>query len=542
MYKKLILASAIAGLAAGSNAGTFETVGFTMPIHGKEGLKNVTDADGAGIGSALFKLGAEYAANDTITFSLNNAKATNSNWPTSLTSVKPGTATTTTMKAACAAAATVCSFTTNANMVDGDQFTIAGDTTIYRIKSKAASATMTLTPAIVKAVTTGDVITMENPKTVSLGLVNSTDNAATYRVLSTGGAGTPTSSVGTLVPTPLVEVNKSQAVAANTVMSASSATGTGIAMDTTAGTMTVMSTVAQFTDTVTVATKFNAVVDVEASSKAFVGSTTTNGADSMKLDYTAATTQAGAGAVVSAAGVLTSNNATATVTATNQSAVYTITGDFTFMDDDTATAGCQSAAGLTDSSGTSTPTLATTCDKITLTDTTIADNTVTITKNQAAAVIPVQSYAGSAVMTYTSAATKATDSVTYADMGSWTLNGASITVYGVPMGSTVDRMIWVNNSGTTDVAVTASVMSGGTTTSNLALGTAAAGSNTSVDEALDTALTAAGVTLPSNSRANVTLSAPAKAADITVSAAYKVIADADRLSLETTDTVDGTTK
>ena len=59
----------------------------------------------------------------------------------------------------------------------------------------------------------------------------------------------------------------------------------------------------------------------------------------------------------------------------------------------------------------------------------------------------------------------------------------------------------------------------------------------SMGTALDAALTAAGVTLAQNSRANIAFETPVKAGDITISAAYKHIADADRLTLETSDTI-----
>jgi len=57
---------------------------------------------------------------------------------------------------------------------------------------------------------------------------------------------------------------------------------------------------------------------------------------------------------------------------------------------------------------------------------------------------------------------------------------------------------------------------------------------------IDTALSGAGVTLPNNSRATITIDSPVKQADITVSAAYKHIGDADRLILETSDTIEDT--
>ena len=536
MFKKLALATSVAAITAASHAGTLESNGFTQPIHSKEGLKNVADADGAGVGSVLFKLGAEYAANDTITFTFNNAKATNSNWPTSLTSVTPGTGAST-LGAAATAADTTLNFAATTNYVAGDIVTLGADTTQYRIKSLAIRTAVTMTPAVAVTVGIGLGIITRNNKTISLGLVNSTDTAATYRVISVGGAGTPTSSVGTLIPTPMINVKTADAIARSTTVAINSATSTGAAMDTTSGTATVASTVTQYG--FKIGTAFNQTVDVEQNSKAFVGEDTTTGTDVLGITFTAGTTGAGATATVNASGVLTQNAATAASVATINTVVHTITGDFSFMDD-AVTAGVQSSSGLTDSSGTVTGALQTTGTTFTLTDTSMASVNATITKDQTAAVIPTQTFTGKAVTKYTSNSTTSTDTITYSAVGTWGLNGAAITVYGVPMGSTVDRMIWINNKGSSAATVTATVTSGGVTTTGLSLGSVAALSSTSVDEAIDTALATAGVTLPSNSRATIKLSAPVKAADVTVSASYKVIADNDRLSLETSDTIQDT--
>jgi len=414
---------------------------------------------------------------------------------------------------------------------------ITGDTTEYRLVNVGSNTAMQIKPAIVKSAASGVAVTPKNPKTLALGLQTSTDTSATYRVLSLAGAGTPTSSVGALIPTPMIAIKTADAVARATTVSVASATSTGAAMDTTTGSASVMSTVAQYT--FTVGTAFDQTVDVEQNSKAFVGSDTTTGTDVLTLTYAAGTTAAGATATVNGSGVLTQTTATTAIVGSAESAVHTITGDLAFMDDAAATAGVQSSAGLSATAGT--VALQTTGTSFTLTDANpIASTTITLTKDQTAAVIPTQTFAGSAVISYTSNSTAATSAITYSGIGTWGLNGAAITVYGVPMGTTVDRMIWINNKGTSTAAVTGTVIAGGVTTDSLALGSLAAKTSMSVDEAIDTALAAAGVTLPANSRATITLSAPVKAADVTVSASYKVIADNDRLSLETSDTIQDT--
>ena len=133
------------------------------------------DADGAGAGSVLLKLGAEYAANDTITFTFNNAKATNSNWPTSLNSVTPGTGSATTLGATEAVGSTTINMAANTNYVVGDIIVITGDTTEYRLVNVASTTAMQIKPAIVKSAASGVAVTPKNPKTLALGLQTSTD-------------------------------------------------------------------------------------------------------------------------------------------------------------------------------------------------------------------------------------------------------------------------------------------------------------------------------------------------------------------------------
>jgi hypothetical protein len=259
----------------------------------------------------------------------------------------------------------------------------------------------------------------------------------------------------------------------------------------------------------------------------------------LEWDYTLNAGTDGTNASVDGSGALTlSNSAGTAVVATIDKVVHTVNGDWSFLDTDATTAGCQTSQ-ITGTAG-PTLTVGTSCEKITISDSIIADYTLTITKNVAAQVIKDQTYDGNSVYTWTSNGSTATSTTTYASLGSWTLNGASITVYGVPMGSTVDRMIWINNKGSADATATATVMAGGSSYGPYSLGTVAGMTSSSVDETIDTALTTAGVTLPANSRANVQIDAPVKSSDITVSASYKVIADNDRLSLETSDTIQDT--
>jgi hypothetical protein len=430
---------------------------------------------------------------------------------------------------------TVLIFDGSHGAVIGDQFTVAGEgTTNFTITAVNTNA-ITFTPATATAVNNNAALTFIDVKDMTFSLVSSSDTAATYRVSGSPANGTTT--VGSLCPVVVPAVKKAGLLAGTAATVAFSAkTGSGTAFDALATTTTLGSAKDQF---VVSETLFNAVVDVEAGKAAFVGGTTTNSADSLTWDYTLNAGTDGTNASVDGSGALTlSNSAGTAVVATIDKVVHTVNGDWSFLDTDATTAGCQTAQ-ITGTAG-PTLTVGTNCEKVTISDSIIADYTLTVTKNVAAQVIKDQTYDGNSVYTWTSNGSTATSTTTYASLGAWTLNGASITVYGVPMGSTVDRMIWVNNKGASDATATATVMAGGSSYGPYSLGTISGMSSSSVDETIDTALTTAGVTLPANSRANVQIDAPVKSSDITVSASYKVIADNDRLSLETSDTIQDT--
>ena len=179
-----------------------------------------------------------------------------------------------------------------------------------------------------------------------------------------------------------------------------------------------------------------------------------------------------------------------------------------------------------------------------MTQTTLsADQAILLKADQAAKVLPITSWSGKTTVTYTPATGAATTEVyTWADLGKWTLNGATVTAYGVPMGSSVSRFLWVNNAGTADAAITYTITMNGTSYGPHSIGTVAAKSASSVAGLIDTDLVARSIYVAPSSRANITLTSQVKAADITVSAAYKHIGDADRLTIETSDSIDGTAK
>jgi len=566
MFKKCALASAIAAIVLPAQAATFQTwvpaAARVVVEHTNEGIEGVADTTGHPTSATTVLLGAEYAQNDLFTFTYSQPVRTNYAFPTSLKSQIAGTATVANeyeLKGICNTDATsmdldltsdgVTAYSTSADLLIGETFKFAAvDTTTVHTILSASAPSITFSPGCSTSIADTTELVVQKKAAVTFGLVNSNATSVTYRVSAIDTTGTNgTTTIGAMVQVPAVEVKSSSLTAAGTTgitVSTSASTGAGTAMDVNTGTATIAKSKAQYPVTIT---NFNGIVDVEQSNLAFTGGNSTASQDCVDFNTTAVTATAGESVLINASGVLSTSNAVAASTSTAATVTHTVlySGGLSFLDTTPATAGLQ---GTPFATGTDTD-LAVTADTamttITAVDATAINTGSTplcINKTIAANTIPTGSFSGSSAYTWTNSAgtTGKTSTTTHASLGSWALNGASVTVYGIPMGSTVDRMIWVNNKGTLDAVLTASYTAAGVTTSNLALGTAAALSSSSVDEALDTALAGAGVTPAANSRATVTITAPVKTADLVVSAAYKVTSANDRLSLETSDTIDDT--
>lgn len=553
MFKKTIIASAIAVVSMNTMAATWDT-NFTTAAakHSIEGIEGVVDATGILVSSGgVVRTESEYYVGDLIKLTYSVGLAGANVFPTSFKSHIPGDAAATLEVVGGAtniaiastnlitAIATVRAAFADADVVKiGDQITF-GDaaTVVHTVTALDANNDGDFTYAPVRAIAPAQnvVITVKAPAVMDLGRQSVDANSVTYRVGSITGTATR---VGAAIPLPAGVLVKAAdlATTAATVSFASTNAG-GAALETTSTAAAIGSAVAAFVQTIT---PLDGVVDVEKDRKALVGGTTTTSADTLVMAYAQPTLATGS-SINQLTGNLTlpANNAAAKDWAA-ETVIHTIDGDFAFMDNGTA-AGVQ-VTGLADTSGTTTPAMATTGAKFTVTDTAVsATNTITITKNVAAAVIPVQAFSGKSVFTYNnSAGTAKTKTVTHASLGAFTLNGAAVTAYAVPMGSTVSRFLWVSNKGSTAASLNATVIAEGVSYGPYSIGSAAGLKATSVGGLIDTALTGAGVTLPNNSRATITIDSPVKQADITVSASYKHIGDADRLLLETSDTLEDT--
>jgi hypothetical protein len=236
----------------------------------------------------------------------------------------------------------------------------------------------------------------------------------------------------------------------------------------------------------------------------------------------------------------------ATLAATS---TMTVTGDFSWAAQ--TTAGVTTYPGVV-VSGPQTAGQVTTASSVTWTMTGAGTATLTFTPPTALVagaaypqigtqILSPATYGFSSVIQYTNEETVAVaggDSVTGA-AGAWTMNGGTVTVYGIPNQAAVTPFLWVQNNGTLAGAVTADVTCDGVITTGINAGTAAANSNTSVGAALQTAVDAiATCGVGSRYDAAITINAPQAA--ITVNAGYKVTAAdgaTDRLSLETSDSL-----
>jgi hypothetical protein len=561
MFKKSVLAIAVASVASQGQAATWDTGGAVKVIHGVEETTGTSELTGVPITNALVRLGAEYAINDTVTFTYDVAKATNASYPNSITSLVPSNSEGVAACAALTGAVTTTAATTlvlsstkcSASAVAGDLISV--DSQTLRVMS-VAGAIVTLAESFTGSVAAGTAaVTFLNPKGIALGLQSSTATSATYRIASFSGTGSST--INSTIAAPLPNASPAGLVAAGT-------TGQKIAFaasgptDALATKHAAAGTVSEFA--FTTVTAFDGIVDVEDGKKtftttdAFNGGTATDKTDAW--EYTLLQTAVTDGKSISGTA------APVTVTALDvaiASTVLTIPGDWTYLDSDATTAGIQltaagnvmhsdnatggQEAGVVNSFSTAGD-LVMTAAAGGMVDADL--NEVGITSAVANAILPAQTYSPTMTITYVTDEGGTNPSSTLTPTlaaGAWTLNGASISVYGVPYGDTVSRFLWVNNKGATDGPVTATLTSGGSTYGPYVLPTAAAGlSSTEVGSQIDTALAGAGVTLPASSRANVVLTVPVKAVDVTVSAAYKHIGDADRLALETSDSLDTTTK
>lgn len=370
--------------------------------------------------------------------------------------------------------------------------------------------------------------------TITLGKLSQTANTVTYRVTDISVTGGVATTVGAVVAIPEVTFDADAVRASKSVTVKYSATlsnGTTPLDQASSGdsdNALLLKLSQQYT--ASVSQQFDGIVDVTEDRKQFTDGTT----DAVKLTLGKATIK--------------------DVSVPATSVVYTVKGDFSFLDTNPASAGVQAPVGavvvapmVIPGGGLPGTVVDVQADKIIITQpAAVAVGTTVLTLDNAVAksVMSAQTFTADAVVNYTDAGTDLAalpatgakvqaDTTSALDAGAWTLNGASVDVPYMPYGSGIEQFLWVTNKGNQagDIKVTAFDQTG-KAYGPFNLGSSAKGLK-KLDAALKTALVAAGLNEANSPRValNVTVNAPAK--DITVYAAYKAVAADDRLTVPT---------
>jgi hypothetical protein len=454
----------------------------------------------------------------------------------------------------------------------------AKDDLIALTFSSALAATPASTLTAFKPCTdsTGTALTgtnVENGGTMTLGLISDTSTSATYRITATNNTLTNAAGASNAGSASLCDsIVGSPATTIGAVVGLGTLTFGGAALNT-AGTLTgtysatlsngvtaldggsvsikdVQGTAATTDDTAeiiefgaqyakgTTDTLLNGVIDVAATP---TRSALTAATDVLVIDIDEATTTTFGTTLSTAA------------SATDEVVTTVITGDFSYLaDENTGTTGVQndSMVGLcSGQAATETFNDAKTTVTIACASTNVGDVQLTYTTaNNGVAPLPAitkGAYTYGTTMTYIDSGTDLNNAIDGNDVagaktlvasgtsaGAFTLNGSTSTVQAYPVGANIDQFLWVTNSATTAGDITMTATQGGTTSAECALGTAGAKSLTSVSEAANACLTAAGIT---SGRAQLALTVNATAALVNVYAAYKVESADDRLALTVTD-------
>jgi len=392
-----------------------------------------------------------------------------------------------------------------------------GDT-VALTSNIAVSANHVWNTASITAANCDTVATVDGSLQVSFAGYDASTKVATYTV---GAAGA--TSVGCEITFPAIIYDGATLAAADkATLALSTSRGFGVLESVAAATMVDVA-VSQYS--VTVDTKADETIDVNADRNSFVGfvaSTSTDVDDVIEL---------------------TTVEATGAAVYDDAKTVTVISGDFSWAKTVNATTGEVSYPAIA-VSGTGTVAA----------DGGVTDSTITFkhaigkaivtftppTSTSDLRTLPATTYTAVTTITFADADSKDQTKVISSAVGSWDLNGASITALGVSNSPSVTPMIWIQNSGSSNGAITGSVNCNGSTITIADLGTAAPLANTKVGEAIQAAVDADGSCPTSNTRYDATVTVNGPAAEITMNASYKVTAAdgaTDRVMLETSDSL-----
>ncbi|MEH8015822.1 hypothetical protein MN202_01135 [Rheinheimera muenzenbergensis] len=394
----------------------------------------------------------------------------------------------------------------------GAEYTINDTITLtFSTPVKASTLPVTITAA-------PDVPNNRLGMTFSQISVSADSKVATYRLTATDATGLGANPVttGVALTVPALDFLKSNLTSGASVTFAAK-TNTGLDLDTAGGaarTASLVKAIAQFTTT---APSFSKVIDVNADRKSFVGADV----NAKKITATFNIVSEVTGGVIYARPI----NGTDGVK-------HTVTGDFSWVADDSASAGLQPKAGVFTTTGTctnpawtySTTAVSLECDEVAANTAIVIDAEANKT-GLAAAAVPVfspQSFTATSTVVYTTPA--ATENVfNNTAAGSWTLNGSQVRVpYLVVQEGRFNSIINVTNHGTKAGAITIDVFDemGTKVAANYAAGTSQPGSVTSVAQAAKDALAAAGKDLTMVTKYSVQIVTNVPEDDVIVYAAY----------------------
>lgn len=381
----------------------------------------------------------------------------------------------------------------------------------------------------------------DGAKSIPLTVLSATSNSVTYRAGAVP-AGYDYAANQALVTTAKNLLGSGQASGTIVTQTLSAATSTGLEID--AGSLPVQ--VAEFWDqyAVAVTTKADALIDVEAGRKAFSNKNAAGAAHSTSEDKIAVAFSTAA--TYTAALVGGTAGLVADLTTGDKSTI-TINGDFSWMD--SAAAGFAidaSLGGLSATTGgndiaTVAGTSSVAADAVMQASAAAAPSANLFIATGGSKILSAQAYTADAVLNWTNGNPAVKRSKTFAGLaaGSWGLNGATISAYGIPNQASVTPFLWVQNAGATAGEISGTASCDGVTTNLGSLGTAAGNSNTRVGPAVQTVMDGV-ATCAAGSRYDVTLTVNAKSTDVTINAGYRVTAadgSNDRLSLETSDSL-----
>jgi len=552
MFKKTLLCAALVAASGGAMAAA--TGSATTQIHSTEGTMGVLSIPTAAVS---YNLGAMYTQGDTITLTWSQPLAANPAHPpltisdqevhtdAALTDAKVVAMdpsedltlqdhlgnTITLVKADVTAATTVAGLATLINDNAGTfAMTASGTNAGLVLTADVGGAGSQLAVMADQTKFTGTLtFTERSAVSIPLTVLSDTANSVTYRA----GAVPATfnyDGVKTVASTGMNIAGSNQADGTVVSQTFSAATSLGVAIDT--GTSSV--NVAEFHDEfMLVATKTAKQVDVENARKQFVGAGNAQTNDVVGVAISADTAYL---ARVAAAGTVEGRDAVINAGAPKSTAK--INGNYSWLDKaSTAAYDIDAAAGTITPAFNAATHFA---DSVTVNPTVLGTAVTVATTTTKAVVLPIGAYSVDVTAKFVNHdGVQKTKTFANLSLGAWTLNGSTITAYGIPNQAAVTPFLWVQNAGTAAGEITGTASCDGSVIQLGALGTAAADSNTTVGAAVQAAVEASGKCAV-GSRYDATLSVNAKASDITVTSGYRVTAadgSNDRLGLETSDSL-----